>query len=155
MPTNVLLVRYARTWTEVTDATSISANGRKEAMLALGAIQTVEEAQRVAARELAFLVNQRTMITVTQDDSYTSDANTPYLAYKPGDTITVPDAALAPSAERVIAITVDEDDNGELTFVPELKDLILAAAERFEQDIRKMNRGNLGGSNTSSPYTQV
>lgn len=153
MATNVLLVRYHTTWTEVTNAASITANGRREAMLALGAIQTREEAERVATQELGYLTDTRTMITVTQDDSYTSDANTPYLAYRPGDTITVPDENLAPVAERVIAITVEEDDDGELTFVPELKDLILAAEERFEQDIRKMNRGNLGGSSTASSFT--
>lgn len=154
MPTTALLVRYNGGWTAVEDTAAVALYGRIEATLHLGAIQTEAEAVRVATRELAYLTDVRTQFTVTQDDdTATTLANFPYLAYKPGDTFNVPDTDLTATAERVFAVTIEEDDNGELTAVPELKDLILDAAERFEQDIRKMNLGALGGATSATPFT--
>lgn len=154
MPTTSLLVRYNGGWTTVEDAAAVTAYGRIQARLDLGAIQTEAEAIRVATRELSYLTDVRTQFTVTQDDDTdTTLANFPYLAYTPGDTITVPGTDLTPTAERVFAITIEEDDNGNLTAIPELKDLILDAAERFEQDIRKMNQGALGGATSATPFT--
>lgn len=142
MLANVLLVRWVGGWAESFDTTSIVANGRREATLSLGAVQSAEEADRIAFEQLRIYANTRSQITADVEPA--SDADTPYLAYAVGDTITVPDEAGTPTAERVVAITVSEDEDGRITYAPELNDLILEAQERLTDRIRKLSTGNAG-----------
>ena len=142
MLANVLLIRWVGGWAERFDTTSIVANGRREAVISLGAVQSVEEAYRIADEQLRIYANIRSQITADVEPA--SDADTPYLAYKVGDTITVPDETGAGSSERVVAITVAEDEDGRITYAPELNDLILEAQERLTDRIRKLSTGTAG-----------
>jgi len=148
MPTNALLVRWSGGWHEVTDPASIAANGRREAMLSLGAVQSVGELERIAAKHLELFGRVRSQITA--DTEPIGDSDTPYWAYKPGDTITVPDADGTPVRERVVSMRVSVDQDGNLAFTPQLKDLVLEEEERFDQTIKKMTNGTFGGSAASS-----
>lgn len=142
MLANVLLTRWVGGWAEFLDAGSITTNGRREATLSLGAVQSYEESQRIANEQLRIYANTRSQITA--DIEPASDADTPYLSYAVGDTITVPDEAGTPTAERVVAITVAEDEDGRITYAPELNDLILEAQERLTDRIRKLSTGTAG-----------
>lgn len=143
MLANVLLVRYFEGWIEREDATSVAANGRKEAVLSLGALQSPDEAYRVADEQLAIFADIREQITA--DIEPTSDANTPYVGgWAVADVVTVPDSAGDPTDEKVMAITVLEDDDGYLSYAPEFHDVILAAQERFSERIKKLATGTNG-----------
>jgi hypothetical protein len=139
---NALLVRWAKGWHEVTDPGAIELYGRHEGTLALGVEQSVAEVERVAAGQLA--AGPREEIAVDLDP--TGPADTPYTAFAVADTVTVPGLAGGPTQERVTALTVAEDENGRLSWVPELKDVLLTQDERTEQAIARMANGALAGT---------
>lgn len=141
---NALLVRWSGGWAEVLDAASITARGRSEALLGLGAAQSIAEVERVAAAQLATYASPRT--EVTADLIPIDETDTPYLAFRVGDSVTVPDWDGSATLERIVALTVAEDENGQVTYSPELKDLILTHQERLEQAMKKMADGTLRGN---------
>lgn len=144
MAANALLVRWFYGWSEVRDDAAIAANGRREALLGIGAAHSREEMVRVAQSQLAIFADTRTEISA--DVVPVDETDTPYLGFNIGDTITVPGMDGTPTAERVMAVTVSEDDNGYLTYAPEIKDVILGRQERQAQTIKKMADGTLDGA---------
>lgn len=152
MPVNALLVRWQGGWIETTDTDGITAAGRREAFLSLGAIQSAYEAGVTADRQLAVFADTRS--AVTADLEPISTADTPYLAFQVGDTITVPDEAGDPTEERLRALTVSMDEDGNITYVPELRDRIADLEQRRDQALKKMDNGTLRGqSRVSSPVS--
>lgn len=143
MPSNVMLVRWAGGWTEETNTAGVTAWGRREAMLSLGAVQSEVEAQRIAGRQLNQFADVR--VEITADVEPISSADTPYLAFRVGDTVTVPGFDGSATDERVRAITVSRDEDGVLSFVPELKDRILDEYERSQLALKKMDNGTMRG----------
>lgn len=149
MATNVVLVRWAEGFHEVKHQGSIDAIGRREALLALGAIENIDEVNRVAGMQLSVVAFPRTAIAADLAPIDYSDR--PYRAFNVADTITVPDYGGGTIGQRVRAITGAEDDNGEVTYSPELGDLILEEQERTLQAVKKMADGTLEGD---SPVAQ-
>lgn len=147
MRINTLLVRYAFGWWEVGEPAAEPY--RSEAMLSLGAIQSVDELERVARQQLAVLGNPRTAIAA--DLIPVDETDTPYLAFGVGDTVTVPDFDGTPSVERVMALTVAEDDYGLPTYSPELKDIVLTDQERWQRNLDTLANGSVSGN---SPVAQ-
>jgi hypothetical protein len=149
---NALLVRWAKGWHEVFDQPAIDLNGRHEGTLSLGVEQSVAEVERVATGQLA--VTAREEIAV--DLAPMGPGDTPYAAFGVADTVTVPGLAGGPTQERVTALTVAEDENGQLSWVPELKDVLLTHNERMEQAIQRMANGALGGTSAvASPMPNL
>jgi hypothetical protein len=147
---NTLLVRWAGGWREVTDSAAVANHGRHEALLGLGAVGSTTEVDWAARQILTFWVEGQTQITADLRPS--SAADTPYEAFDIGDTVTVPARTGGASVERVVALTVAEDDNGQLTWAPDLKAVHLSATERFEQALKKMADGTFAGqSKTATP----
>lgn len=139
MPTSVLLVRWTGGWHEYRHLASEAAFGRSEAFLSLGAAQSVEEARRLAKAEL---VNQFGKIReqITAEHRPEDLTQIPYVAYRPGDSkITSPNYAGTDDEYEVNSMTVTEDDDGVITFVPGLGDNILGV-EEFQQEIRTSYR---------------
>ena len=154
MLANALLVRWYGGWAERVDASSVGTYGRREALLGLGAVQSVEECYRIADQQLAIYQDIRTQITA--DLVPVDDDDTPYLSFLVGDTITVPDIAGTGTAERVMALTVTEDEDGNVTYAPELKDVILGAQERFAENLKKMADGTIrGDSKVATPVASI
>ena len=149
MATNVVLCRWAEGFHEVKNQASIDIYGRREALLSLDAIDVVEEVERVAKMQLEVVAFPRTAIAA--DVAPIDRTDRPYFAWNVGDTITVPDYGTGIIAERVRSITGAEDDNGEITYAPELGDLILEEQERTLQAVKKMSDGTLEGD---SPVAQ-
>lgn len=152
MTVNVVLVRWDGGWQEVRDEASIAAHGRHEALLSLGAIGSPDEVDRVARRQLAVFANPR--MAIAADHAPHGRGDRPFFDYNVGDTITVPDYGGGTISQRVRAISGAEDDNGEITYSPELGDLILEAQERELLTIKKMADGTLEGeSPVATPRT--
>lgn len=153
MPTNVFLVRYKNGWHEVVDAASLAAHPRHEAFLALGALQSIAEVDRVAGMQLSVVAHPRTAVGADHDPM--SVADRPYRSYNVGDIITVPDYGTGTSGQRVRAITGSEDENGEVTYSPELGDLLLEEQERLMLAVKKMSDGTLEGESPVAQPTRV
>lgn len=149
MPINALLCRWAEGWREVLHPVSIAAYGRREAFLSLGAVQTRDEVDRVGGMQLSVVANPR--MAIAADLAPMGQADKPYRTFNVGDTITVPDYGGGTISQRVRALTGAEDDNGEITYSPELGDLILEEQERTLQAVKKMADGTLEGD---SPVAQ-
>lgn len=146
MATNALLIRWNGGWTEVTDTISIGAHGRLEGLLGIGAVRSLDEVTRIATGQLAIFADERTMITAGTQPRF--DAECPYLGYGVGDTVLVPDVDGTPTSERIVALAVTEDSEGEPVFTPTLHDVILTEQERFNLAIKKMLNGTLHGQST-------
>lgn len=138
-----LLVRWGNGWREVVDAGAVAARGRHEALLGLGSTESTGEVDRLGTRQLAVYADARTEITA--GFAPRNESERPYSAFAVADTIAVPDIDGSATPERVVALTVTEDENGTVTYAPELKDVLLSAGERVEQAIKKMSDGTLRG----------
>lgn len=152
--TNALLVRWHSGWHEVTDPVSIAAHGRHGGLLGLGSAQSIAEVERIATEQLGIYANPRTAILCELEP--VDETDRPYPGFLVGDTVTVPDEAGEPTLERVLALTVAQDDDGQLSYAPELKDLLLEEQERHEQALKKMSEGTMrGDSKVASPVSQL
>jgi hypothetical protein len=154
MPVNALLVRWNGGWREVLAPNSIATFGRREALLGLGALQSPQEVDRVAGQQLAIFGDNR--MAIAADVNPIDQTDRPYRGWNVGDTVTVPAYAGGTISQRIRAITGAEDDNGEITYSPELGDLILEAQERELLAIKKMADGTLDGeSPVATPVSLV
>lgn len=149
MAINALLCRWGDGWREVTHPDSIAAIGRREALLSLGALADIPEVDRVARLQLGVVAFPRTAIAA--DLAPMGLLDRPYRAFNVGDTIGCPDYGTGTISQRVRALTGAEDDDGEITYSPELGDLILEEQERTLQSVKKMADGTLEGE---SPVAQ-
>lgn len=151
MPVTAMLTRWIGGWDEVTDdGDARFLYGRREACLGLGAQQSLAEARRVTRAQLAVMADTRTEMAaaVVPIDA----ADTPWLAYRTGDHLTVPDWNRTPTEERVISLGGAVDANGLVTFSIEVHDRILGDRERAEQAAKKMTNGTLrGASKVATP----
>lgn len=154
MPINVLMCRWVGGWREVRHEASIATYGRREAFLSLGALQSPQEVDRVAGEQLAIFADPRTAIAADIEPMGVADR--PYRAWNVGDTIQVPAYGGGVVSERVRSLTGAEDENGEVTYSPELGDLILETQERHELALKKMADGTLEGeSPVATPVAQT
>lgn len=134
MPTTVFLCRWNRGWSEVSIPTRVTTYGRREAMLSLGAQQSIQEVVRLATAELSGLfAKNREQMTVEHHPQSLSE--TPYVGYKPSDRVTVDDFDGDSTTLQVLSMTVTEDDDGQLSFVPVIGDII-AGVEALQEALR-------------------
>jgi hypothetical protein len=137
----------------VVDAASVAAHPRHEAFLALGALQSIPEVDRVAGMQLSVVAHPRIAVAADHDPIDLSDR--PYRSYNVGDIITVPNYGTGTSGQRVRALTGAEDENGEVTYSPELGDLLLEEQERMMLAVKKMSDGTLEGESAVAQPTRV
>lgn len=152
MIVTALLVRWTGGWHDVTDAGAVTRWGRKEAMLGLGAVEELSEVETVSREQLAIFGDPLTEISC--DTLPVGEPDTPYVAYRPGDTVTVPNrAGRPPVPERVQSITVTMDEDGRVTYATELRDVLMDERERFAENLTKLANGSLGGySKVAQPF---
>lgn len=145
---NVLLIRYQGGWTTVEDATSIAAYGRIEGFLSLGAVESLDEVQRIAEATFDTLASPRFQTTVTVEP--TADSDKPYVAFGIEDLISVPNESGTAEDMRVKAITVAEDAEGQVTYTPEVRDVLEDDAEKLARWLSQLANGALGGTSRSA-----
>lgn len=124
MPTTVALVRWNGGWTEVVHQTAVLTYGRSEGFLSLGAEQSENEAERLARAELEDKFG-RIQEQVTVEHRPEDVSKVPFIGYRPGDKITAPDFYGDTKQYPVQSITVNEDQDGVLSFVPSIGDTIM------------------------------
>lgn len=134
------------------DQTSITADGRREAFLSVGAVQSVGEVERVAGFELANVARSREKTTVEYHAR--TNGETPYIGFRPGDSITIPDFVGAAETKQVISVAVVLNVDGTVEYTPELGDTLIDCdlEARVTEQARKMTPGTLAGeSKTATP----
>jgi hypothetical protein len=142
--TNALLIRYRDGYTESTDATSITANGRREGFLSAGNQTTAADAQFVASERLAAEKDAEVEITVGLEPVSTTGVDLPYYGFGLGDIVSSDDDT-GTNDYRVVGFTVREDEDGHAEFVPELSALEDYWDVRADNALRRMSNGTLGG----------
>jgi hypothetical protein len=120
MLVNVLLVRWAGGWEEVRDEPSITAHGRAEGYLDLGAQESLSEAVRLSRAHMDDAARIRTQATV--DVAPLGAADKPVVAFTIGDFVNVPNWAGASQATRVVAIGGAVDEDGYVSFSVDISD---------------------------------
>jgi hypothetical protein len=116
---------------------------RKAATLGLGTTRSASERERIAQGQLGRYSHQRDAVTAKYRP--TSTAELPHRVAWVGDTISIPGWDGTPVSERILSWTFDEDDNGKVTWTPEVGDLVKAADERALAAITKMANGTISG----------
>lgn len=154
--TNTLLVRYKGGYKTVEESTAYGTMGyRAEGFLSLADVDDLTTAQNAAQVALLGDLSLGSR-TVTADVEPLTAAETPYLGYRIGDDITLPDESGTPTAYRVVSITVDEDDDGVITFTPELESPMAVEVQRVRTWLGRLSSGTLNGrSNLASIATSV
>lgn len=149
---NYLLVRWQGGYIVVEDAVSQAAHGVKQALLTLSNITDEDEASRIGQATLGFTAYPR--VAAAAGIEPTGVGDDPFTDWDLGDTLLAPDETGVTSAQRVVSITVVEDDNGEATFAPELRDTLTVQEERLDRWLKRLVNGSLRGqSNSAAPTT--
>lgn len=140
-----LLVRYQGGYATVDYAAAQARWGIKRGFLQLGSVTEEEEVNRLALAVMAFLGDPLIATTIGVEPEV-GGGNEPYVNYDVGDTITAPDSDGSTSAQRVISVTVVEDDQGELSYANELKSSFIVAEDALNRQLKKLLNGTLQGS---------
>lgn len=148
MPKNILLVRWKGGFAEKEDPASEAVYGRREAFLSVANIDSEASIESVGAQALSAYSLPRTGISASYEPL--SDAETPYVGLFPGDSLTAPDAAGTPTTYRVEGFTATEDDDGNLTFTPELSTLLETDRRRQQRWLSRVGSGTLAGRSATA-----
>jgi hypothetical protein len=143
---NALLTRYDSGFRTDTDSSSISANGRREAFVALSNVRSNANSDTIVAAYLAAF--KAGVTTVTADVVPTTTAQTPYVGgWAAGASVTVPRPSNSGTGEvmQVRAITVTENQDGELSFTPELIRAEESRSLLVNQQLQRLGNGTLNG----------
>ena len=143
---NALLTRFDSGFRTDTDASSISANGRREAFVALSNVRSNANSDTIVA---AYLANFKAGVTtVTADVVPTATAQTPYVGgWAAGASVTVPRPSNSGTGEvmQVRSVTVSEDNDGVLSFTPELMRKEESRSVLVNQQLQRLGNGTLNG----------
>ena len=148
---NALLTRFDSGFRTDSSSSSISANGRREGFLALGQVRNSPNTTTAINQYLSTLGSGAT--TLTAEIVPTTTAETPYVGqWEPGASITVPRPSNAGAAEtvQVRAMTVSEDDNGVVSFTPELIRSVETRASLTNRTIQRLGNGTLAGRSAAA-----
>lgn len=145
MIVNSLLARYKGGFATDTDSTSVAAYGRREGYLSLTEVTNAPNVGIASDRYLYRFGSPFSSITGRL--SPTSTAATPYVGqWHPGATITVPRPSTGiDTSAQVRAITMSEDDLGNVVFSPELLTLLETRAAQTDLYLRRLGEGTLNG----------
>lgn len=144
-----LLVRWVDGYLNVNDAGGVAAWGRKEGFLTLGNVPSAEEVARIAAAVLASQAAPR-VATAMGIEPETGGGSEAYVDFVVGDTVTAPDEGGGTSVQRVVSLTVAEDENGEITVAPELNSSFQVQDEVLNRWLKRLINGTLKGASASA-----
>lgn len=155
---NYLLVRDAGGFFNVEDAGSQATHGVRQALLSLANVTSRTESTTVATATLTVMSVPHVATAMGIEPTGTGD--NPYADFTVGDYITAPDET-GTSSQRVVSLTVAEDENGEASFAPELRSTLDVQEERIGKQLTRLINGALGGRsdsaapNSSKPVTGI
>lgn len=150
MPTTVALVRWHGGWSEIEKTTAVTAFGVREGFLSYGAQQSVEEVLRLTEAELSTMfAKNREQMTVEHRPADLSEI--PYVGgYIPSDRVVADDFDGDPVLFPVLSVAVTEDDDGVVTFVPVVGDII-DGIEWLQQALRDSPRKKRSSARRRTP----
>lgn len=126
--------------------------GRLESFLSLSNVRNGPSAIRTAVATLTPLSQVAESVVVEIQPEDTDD--TPYLSFGLGDTVTVSAGALI-SDYRVVAISAQEDDDGNIAWFPELATATEIYQQKQQRWLRRTANGTLDGvSRSATPSSQ-
>lgn len=145
MIVNSLLARYKGGFSTDTDSSSVATYGRREGYLSLTEVTNAPNVAIATDRYLGRFGLPFSSITAQLSPATT--AATPYVGqWHPGATITVPRPSTGTDAvAQVRALTMTEDDEGNLVFAPELLTLMETRASQTDLYLRRLGEGTLNG----------
>lgn len=149
---NAMLVRWSGGYTWATVAGSIDTYGRREGYLAVAA-SSKDEALRIAHALLANRATPDVAVTAVLEPTGTGDV--PYADFGLGDYVDAADAAGAVASQRMVSLTVTEDEHGNTRFVPELTSQRKVQEEAAQRWLKRMANGTLGGTAESATPPRV
>lgn len=145
---SVLLVRWALGWIDVYPTTPIPGR-RREATLSLGNVSSVSETISAGQRFLEVIGGARESIALGIEPR--EDATTPYQGWRPlpNTFITAPGWS-GPGAQKVASVTVNQDDDGELSYELDLIDRVSDNEARLQRWLKRMDNGAVGGQSAQA-----
>lgn len=141
---NALLCRYAGGYHQVEDGASIAAHGRYEGFLTLGAVQSTDEVDRIAAAYFARYADPA--VTTTDGVEPAGSGDAPFADWSVADYVTAPNEAGVAASLRVLSLAVTEDDEGNPIYTPELDTLGEVYEQQLQRWLASMANGTLNGS---------
>lgn len=137
---NVILVRYGtgvqQRLIEVEDSDSVSTFGRYEAYLEVTEVGSASEATARAQAALATMAQEQRDITAAVVPIEQWDL--PYVYYVLGNSVTVPEEGDVLTSERVMSISITEDDeSGVAAITLGLRQVVLDPSERLARAVRR------------------
>lgn len=148
---NAILTRYEGGYRSDTDATSISANGRRESFLSLSS--TANSASTAASISAYLSLLDSGLPVVRTQLLPRTPQTTPYAGgWAVGCSITVPRPSNSNTGEAmyVRSMTVTEDNEGNLDFTPELQNFEATRLQRADQQLDQLNAGTLNGRSAAA-----
>lgn len=147
-----MLVRYDGGYTEVTDPASIAANGRYEAYLEIGGVQSLDDAKSIAT--IVMDATKGAQVSTAARVVPPAGAAVPFIDFDPGDIISVPDETGAVADARVMGVTVSGDEENRAIFDIEFRNFVVERQSEIERLVRRRVAGALNGrTETTSPAT--
>lgn len=145
---SVLLVRWALGWIDVYPTSPVSGR-RREATLSLGNVSSVSETISAGQRLLEVIGGARESIALGIEPR--SDTTTPYQGWRPlpNTFITAPGWS-GPGAQKVASVTVNQDDDGELSYELDLIDRVADNEARLQRWLKRMDNGAIGGQSAQA-----
>lgn len=135
---NQLLVQYQGGWRLVDEAGADDV--RRCEPLGLGSYRNPVMVDTIGVQELSRYKREREQIVAgVYPHTLIHEADI-------GDRVTVPRFDGSTASERIVGWSIDEDRDGVVTVAPELKDVLLGIEERFDETLKKMSNGTLGGT---------
>ncbi|HTM85352.1 MAG TPA: hypothetical protein VL179_10725 [Mycobacterium sp.] len=134
-------MKYDGGWREVVHPSAVTI-GRREELLTLGGVSDPERVDAIAMSLLN--VTHRTRTTVAAG-VHPTGTDRPYVDYLVGDSVLI-----GAVRQRVTSITVSEDEDGQVQYVPELVDPLTLEEERIQRVIKRMADGTAGGRSESA-----
>ena len=141
MNPNSLLVQWSEGFFVVDDASAIAAAGGlvRQQLFTVSDVTNQDTATTMAEQELARL--QEGNAIVAEGIVGIGGANDPYSGWTVGDSIPVSGWNAGTESLEVVGMTVNEDDEGNPTVVPELRSLVESRAERNEVQLKRAAPG--------------
>lgn len=145
---STLLIRWSDGWIDVNPSAPISGR-RREATLALGNVESITEAMNAGRRLLDVIGGVRETISVGIIPR--EEETTPYQGWtpRPNTFVSVPGWSDT-SAQKVSAVTVTQDDDGEVTYELELVDRMADNEARIQRWLKRMSNGAIGGQSAQA-----
>ena len=149
MVRNSLLLRWKDGFRTRTDSSSVSTWGRREGFLSVAGIDSAKSADGAGDTALTLYAQPRRGITAAYEPA--SDSEIPYSGnLVPGKTLTAPDESNLATSYRCESVTVTEDDNGYLQFVPELTNPVETDRTRTQRWLSRIGQGTLNGRSSAA-----